>query len=80
MNVPATKLGLVLDPPASFPGELHILPKEDFLQATHDALELTAITHKLRLSAGTPLFSHVPVIIVMMTGLLLASRAFPVVG
>ena len=77
MNVMATKFGLVLDPPASFPGELHISPVEEFLWAAHDVLELTAIAHELRLSASTLIFCHMPVVIVLTTEPLFT---FPVVG
>ena len=70
----------MLNPTASFLGELHISPVEDSLQAAHDVLELTAVTRELRSSTGTLLFSHVPVVIVMRPEPLLASQAFAMVG
>ena len=74
------KLGLVLNPPASFQGEPHIPSTEEFLQAAHDVFELATIAHKLRLSAGTLLLGHVSVVMIVMTEFLLASCTFPMVG
>ena len=77
MNVLATKIRLALSLTASFPGELRISPIKDFLQAAHDALELTTIAHQFRLSACRLLFSHMSILIVVMTEPLFASCAFP---
>ena len=80
MNVPAIELGMALNPPASFPRELHISLIEDFLQAAHNVFELTVLTHDLRSSSGTWLLINMPVISVVVTEPLLAPGAFPMVG